>query len=186
MLLAVLAAGGCAPSSPSGGSSTAAADTTTPVAFIWSPDADCSTCHTAEANTSTDGTNGGIHLTQNGATCISCHNDEDALVSAHQGKDSSSKMPVRLKTTEVTEESCLACHGSTQALAEQTAASTVLTDKNGTVVNPHDVPQVAGHEKITCTSCHVMHTTEDLDETAMAFCVNCHHKTVFECNTCHD
>ena len=94
----------------------------------------------------------------------------------------------RLKTTDVAESTCQAeaCHGSYETLAEQTSSSTLLTDSNGTVVNPHDLPENADHETVTCGSCHDMHASDDIAETAQKACISCHHMGIYECNTCHD
>ena len=64
---------------------------------------------------------------------------------------------------------------------------TDLTDDEGTVVNPHDVPANADHEGagISCSSCHKVHTAEGAAQTAPTVCKNCHHHGVYECGTCH-
>ncbi len=56
---------------------------------------------------------------------------------------------------------------------------------NGTVVNPHALPEVEDHADITCGSCHQMHSDKPIDRTARATCNSCHHAGVFECGTCH-
>ena len=80
-------------------------------------------------------------------------------------------------------ELCFTCHGSYEALAEKTADGTVLTDKTGTVVNPHAIPANGEHnEEPACKNCHKMHGDSDPQE----YCRSCHHADVFECYTCHD
>ena len=120
-------------------------------------------------------------------TCTTCHSDVDGLASAHDGVAYGDKGAKRLKTTDVAESTCQAeaCHGSYETLAEQTSSSTLLTDSNGTVVNPHDLPENADHETVTCGSCHDMHASDDA-ETAQKACISCHHMGIYECNTCHD
>ena len=73
-----------------------------------------------------------------------------------------------------------------EALILATADCTVLTDEEGRVVNPHDLPATAEHQAIVCVDCHKGHTTKDLAETALATCTICHHENVFACYTCHE
>lgn len=72
------------------------------------------------------------------------------------------------------------------ALIAATADSTVLTDENGTTVNPHDLPAVEDHASVNCIDCHKGHTDDALEVSAMKTCVLCHHENVFECYTCHE
>ncbi len=117
-------------------------------------------------------------------TCTSCHEDTEGLAKGHK-KLNSGKEAKRLKKSEVSSDVCLTCHNQTE-LAETTKDCTILTDENGTVVNPHDIPDVEDHGDITCTSCHTVHDTEDgIAKTALTTCTNCHHADVFECGTCH-
>lgn len=95
------------------------------------------------------------------------------------------KMPKKLKKSEVSEDLCLGCHTSYEALTALTADCTLLTDENGTVVNPHALPEVADHDPITCISCHTAHGDKTLEETASSKCLSCHHENVYECGTCH-
>lgn len=202
----------------------AQAPTPTPAqaADAWSSSVDCAACHTSQAKT----VEGDTHEI---LACVGCHNDEKALADVHKDADASSKMPRRLKKTEVTEATCLGCHGdgmiaapqvkeddtattkstdakgtpspkesankapaktkevvSHEALIAATATSVALTDKNGIVVNPHDLPAVEDHSSITCVTCHKGHTDDTIDESAIKACVLCHHESVFECYTCHE
>ena len=86
------------------------------------------------------------------------------------------------------EATCLTdvCHGSYEALAEKTASSTILTDNDGTTVNPHDMPVNEDHETIDCGSCHDMHASDDIAKTAQKACQSCHHMGTYECYTCHE
>lgn len=72
------------------------------------------------------------------------------------------------------------------ALISATAACTVLTDENGTTVNPHDLPAVEDHASITCVTCHKGHSDDTIEESAVKACALCHHENVFECYTCHE
>lgn len=201
-----------------------ATQTPAQAADAWSPSADCAACHTSQAKTVEEDTHEIL-------ACVGCHNDEKALADVHKDADASSKMPRRLKKTEVTEATCLSCHGddmiaapqvkedettaadakgtdakgttnpkettnetsadaeevvSRKALIAATTTSVALTDKNGVVVNPHDLPTVEDHSSITCVTCHKGHTDDTIDESAMKACVLCHHESVFECYTCHE
>ena len=80
---------------------------------------------------------------------------------------------------------CMACH-SVEDIKAATEDSTVLTDVNGTVVNPHDLPAVEDHAGIECASCHKSHeVTESTEKSAKRTCASCHHADVYECYTCH-
>lgn len=72
------------------------------------------------------------------------------------------------------------------ALAALTADSEALVDAEGTVVNPHALPEGSSHEAITCTDCHKVHAEADPAKAALGKCRSCHHEDVFECYTCHD
>ena len=104
-----------------------------------------------------------------GETCASCHPDNAALASAHEGALPSSTMPKRLTKTKVDDTLCLACH-----------------DQEELVENPHALPETENHTAIACSDCHKMHSPETAAETAKAKCLSCHHEDVFECNTCHE
>lgn len=117
--------------------------------------------------------------------CTGCHSDEKVLSTVHDGVTADSKLPKRLRKAKIDEALCLGCHGSYEDLAEKTADCTVLTDSAGTVVNPHDLPEVADHAKIDCLDCHTAHKAQEASETALNTCTGCHHTGVFECGTCH-
>lgn len=116
--------------------------------------------------------------------CASCHSDAK-LPDLHENATADSKMPKKLKKTDVSEELCLGCHGSSEELAGLTEGCTLLTDDNGTVVNPHALPDVPDHDPIECTDCHAVHNGKTVEETAPAKCLSCHHENVYECGTCH-
>ncbi len=80
---------------------------------------------------------------------------------------------------------CTTCHNPDDVKAA-TEGSTVLTDINGTVVNPHDLPAIEDHAGITCASCHKTHeVSESTEKSAKRTCASCHHADVYECYTCH-
>ena len=171
---AVLLTVGLAACAPSGSNSTE-----------WSIDSDCTECHTAEAASSQDSSC--LAATHETNDCTDCHTETTALEEAHEEVTSEDTMPTKLtKSNEIASEVCLVCHESWEALAEETAETTTLTDSEGTTVNPHDLPDGHVDDKVTCTDCHEVHTGSDLEETATDFCTNCHHQNVYECNTCHE
>lgn len=95
------------------------------------------------------------------------------------------KLPTELSATTVSQDVCLGCHEKAR-LAEAAVGVAVLTDSNGTVVNPHDLPANDDHAKnVSCVSCHKGHDTEAVDQTAPAVCLGCHHQDVYQCGTCH-
>lgn len=166
------------------GSSGTMADTGDGTAVEWSLDADCATCHTDQQasmeNTAQPASN---HAA---VGCATCHNDEAAMAKSHDGKTADSKMPKKLKRSKIDETACASCH-SAEDLKAATADLTVLTDGNGTTVNPHDIPANSGHEgQIDCSSCHTMHGEADVQAAAQEKCASCHHKDVYECGTCHE
>lgn len=154
--------------------------------FTWTNDTDCSTCHAAEsASLSDSSTSASVHGGEVEG-CVTCHTDEAGLASAHEGSTPEAvKKATKLRKTSIDEQTCLACHESNAALAAKTADSTVLTDSQGTVVNPHALPETKDHADTNCASCHVMHRDEPASESAPAYCQACHHSNAYECNTCH-
>lgn len=176
-LLLILA--GCAGGSETGFSSEE--DNTQQTASGWDASIDCASCHMAEATSQTSESY--RHIEHSGMNCLSCHVDNDDLEKAHidAGTDVSK---AKLKKTEIDENICLSCHTKAD-LATATANNTVLTDKEGLTVNPHDLPEKEDHKKVNCISCHVMHTDKNIDEEAQASCISCHHENVYECYTCH-
>lgn len=188
VILVSVCLAGCAPqaSTESSESSGEAATTIATGDFAFSAEADCAVCHTVEGDSFSDSACAASNHAA--LTCTTCHSDVDGLASAHDGVAYGDKGAKRLKTTDVAESTCQAeaCHGSYETLAEQTSSSTLLTDSNGTVVNPHDLPENADHETVTCGSCHDMHASDDIAETAQKACISCHHMGIYECNTCHD
>lgn len=125
------------------------------------------------------------HAANMGLTCTDCHRDSPELAAAHAKLDSG-KEPRKLKKTAVESDTCLACHDQ-ESLAEQTTGSAVLSDENGTVVNPHELPGNPEHEQVSCTDCHRVHNPKKtVDTAAQQACTSCHHTGVYECGTCHE
>lgn len=125
------------------------------------------------------------------AGCTSCHEVDEWLEKAHKNYLSSSKVPKRLKYTSVSNDACLACHGSWEELAEKTSEVDTCTDVLGTTVNPHGAPEthIADDGQLNCVLCHKAHdeqTAADLDEAAAKACVTCHHNNEYvACTECH-
>lgn len=162
----------------------ASADSKTAGEFTFSEDADCAACHTTEGDSMADDAMPASN--HEALKCTTCHSDDKSLEKVHDGVAYGDKTPKRLKKTSVDTESCGTCHGSLEELAEQTSKSAALTDKNGTVVNPHALPENEDHESVDCASCHSMHKDKAVEDTAKKACKGCHHTDVYECNTCHD
>ncbi|MEG0015012.1 cytochrome c3 family protein [Gordonibacter sp.] len=187
ILMVLVALVGCAPRAAVPSERGEATGSAAPeVAFTWSADADCSPCHNAESASMADSACQAAAHEQNAITCTSCHNDAAGLTAAHEGSTTSSKMPTKLTKTKITEQMCLSCHESREALAVKTANSTVLVDSLGTVVNPHALPASDGHAGIACADCHQMHAAGTPGDLAKKTCISCHHEDVFECGTCHE
>ena len=182
LTLALALAAGCAPQVKTAdtGAEVEGADAPA-VQVAWSADGDCTVCHTKEGDSM-----GTIPCAAGGeADCVMCHTDTSALETVHADATTDSKMPKRLKQTEVAAESCESCHGTTEELAAATADSTVLTDSKGTTVNPHDLPANDRHSEIVCADCHNPHDGTP-QETGPKACATCHHAGVYECGTCHE
>lgn len=154
----------------------------------WNMDIDCAGCHTKEADKASDKkcTQGVAH---EGAklTCITCHTDEEVLTEVHANVSADDKMPKKATVETVDPKTCEGCHGDLEKVAELTADSTALKDDQGTVVNPHQIPEGERHDAnpATCTDCHNNHST-NLSKDAMKYCAQCHHRGRFECGTCHE
>ncbi|MDR0514116.1 MAG: cytochrome c3 family protein [Coriobacteriaceae bacterium] len=152
----------------------------------WTEDSNCtsSECHTAEADSATD--KACVFSLHGELACITCHMNEEGKLATQHKDYATAKPSTKLKKTAVSNEACLSCHDRLE-LASATAASSVLTDANGTVVNPHGLPATAAHEEsISCSNCHKMHKGNPAEEAAGKVCASCHHQAVYECGTCHD
>ncbi len=151
-----------------------------PSVLAWSDGLDCSSCH--EKQSLVDSPLAQIHGARLGLVCSDCHADE-AIVEVHEKADKPKKVK-RLRKTEVPEGACVVCHGEGEPFLDLVPESSYLADANGTVVNPHDVPDIEKHATITCRSCHGYHD-EGKDDAAQFVCKTCHHANVYECGTCH-
>lgn len=194
LMLAMVGVVGCSPQSadPDADSADApaASEQGEPVEaeaeFAWSADSDCATCHEDAVASFSDSACVASKHSQFADSCETCHNDEAGLQKAHEKvKADSRKKSAKLKRTEIGREVCLPCHDEA-GLAQATAESTVLTDAEGVVVNPHDVPSSESHDALNCSDCHKQHAGEGVAETAPQVCKNCHHDNVYQCGTCHD
>jgi predicted CXXCH cytochrome family protein len=158
------------------------------VAVTWDMQSECAVCHSSAEESrfeTADLASNDEHATSD---CITCHDDETGLSSAHSGATAPPEREItRLRKSKVSSETCLSCHESREELAQVTAASVVLTDKEGNVINPHDLPASEDHENnANCGSCHIMHKPAALEEDAVKVCVSCHHQEVFvACEVCH-
>lgn len=179
----------CAPQQTTGLSNTGddeSADEPAVVQMEWSLDSDCSMCHDGETASMADAACPASTHEAQGATCAMCHNDEAALTEAHVSAEADSATPSHLSSSDVSQEACLTCHNMDD-LAAVTADLDVLTDTQGTTVNPHALPDNADHAaEATCSSCHKMHESDgDPQRDARRLCNDCHHEGVYECYTCH-
>jgi hypothetical protein len=154
--------------------------------ITWSPQSDCALCHSAEELSRNDATTTAGRHSSTDVDCMSCHTDTSGLTSVHNGVLMDDKMPTRLRTTKVTTENCTVsgCHDDEAERKQVTAGLTLLTDSEGTTVNPHDVPTGEGHVTFTCSSCHRGHVASD----PKSFCITCHHEDVYGCgeSVCHE
>ena len=163
-------------------------------AVEWGMDIDCAACHTHEAATLTN--ENSLLSTHSGMSCISCHSQEDKLATAHKNMSADVSKLRRLRRTAVSEDSCIACHGDWDRLSNLTKETTLIRDIEGRTVNPHIIMTELNvnkqHNRITCTSCHQMHTDHvqnadtKLEVVANGVCSTCHHAKVYTCGTCHD
>ena len=186
-LLVAVCALGCAPASQSTADEpeTQDAASTQQGEFVWSAESDCATCHADDVASFEDSACIASLHPASKDDCSSCHDDEAGMEKAHSKVQmGDTKTKAGLKRTKVDETMCLTCHDKDE-LAQTTADYTALGDKNGTVVNPHDLPANEEHQDVVCSSCHKFHEASEPSEAAMESCTNCHHAEVFECGTCH-
>ena len=179
----------CAPSGVSDNGSTGSAkEGGTFETIEWTVSSDCGTCHVDQVE-SRQNLNC-LYAKHASMDCVQCHTDETALKSVHDNAKSTSPALQSLRKTAVDSAVCEVCHGTWEELAEKTADVSLLTDSNGTVVNPHEVVTVVNvtgqHDGTTCVDCHEVHVDEGVDVTAPRYCQSCHHMDVYECNTCHE
>lgn len=190
--LTSLALFACAPSdsgtaSTGGGNRADSSDeplASTQGSFAWNVDMECGACHKSEVASRTDVR---CQLSQEhaGLACVECHVDIKALEAAHgQVSDGATCELSSLRATSMDDSTCLSCHTSDHT-PDTTADFAGCVDRNGLVVNPHDLPETEYHATITCALCHGQHNGKLASEAAPQLCVGCHHENVYECYTCH-
>ena len=179
VVLTVLSLVGCSPRVVSSED----IQTATVPPFIWSPKMDCAFCHTSEAASFNEEMAASFHSDQD---CVACHDDPDVIAEAHAEISMNDTLPTKLSLAAIIpDDLCESCH-SLEDLSQATVSSTILTDENGTTVNPHNLPEAHQGQKVSCNDCHVMHKTYDITSSAPNTCITCHHENVYECGTCHE
>lgn len=133
-----------------------------------------------------------ISISHKDISCIDCHDDTVDLKTAHSSVslDDQPASVSELKLVKVSDGTCLECHVSWNDLASKTTSFTLLSDVNGTIVNPHAILTnyngEGNHDGIGCANCHKMHSSERYVDSAQKKCQSCHHDGVYECYTCHE
>lgn len=151
--------------------------------LAWAKDAQCASCHDATAESfENKACLASTHAALD-ENCVTCHAD-DELIEIHADAKPNAKLPTKLKKSEVPAAACSTCH-QPDALIKATSSSKVLEDADGTVVNPHDLPDIKDHEDLSCDSCHKMHKSSSPKNVANELCISCHHEDIYECYTCH-
>lgn len=181
---------GCSKDMPAASNSNSTGDESVGSGSVisWTPDMDCSECHTKAEESKSEASFMIAHVD---TSCTDCHTDADTLANTvHAGLTTSDVYDgIELVKTKVSDETCIDCHGDYTALAEKTKDVDILTDTQKTIVNPHTVTTTVNinkqHDSIGCSDCHKAHTTNPLETTAQMLCISCHHMNVYECNTCH-
>jgi len=151
--------------------------------FVWSEGSDCGACHMQETASQGDASNAfaAAHAV---VGCLECH-DAALLAEPHEGAVPEKAAKAVMLDHALMEERCSSCHDGAE-LIEATAECVVLTDEEGTVVNPHALPASESHDTVSCSNCHRMHQGSTAEENAFSHCLSCHHEEVFTCHTCHD
>lgn len=121
--------------------------------FVWSSDARCADCHTAEVKSMSDTTLLASKHAAAGNSCLDCH-DASELETKHNNIDAKIPLPVKKYPNTL----CYKCHGS--------YADIIKLAKGKTRLNPHD----SHYGEIDCFICHKVHTAKSPDE----FCISCH------------
>lgn len=177
---------GCAPhgaDSDRDNSGATSSDNEPIAAVAWSPDSDCASCHIAEQAAQV------ACLSDDEASCGTCHTSEGELAAVHEKAGDVSSMPKRLKSTSIDDEVCLSCHYETvENLIENTPSISPLVDDNGNEANPHAALAAEHHADadLHCSSCHNPHSEKEPLQQAQKACLSCHHANVYECYTCHE
>lgn len=156
--------------------------------FVWSAEADCSMCHADKAASMDDAA---LLASKHSANeCVICH-ESGALSESHAGVTSvpSEEQVSQIKKNTrslASQELCLSCHDSLEALAAKTAKSAELKDKHENIVNPHAIPANAEHDGNKVGECYNCHKIHKASPAVNSNCTTCHHDGVFECGTCHE
>ena len=112
-------------------------------------------CHQADTDSFDDASCPASQHADMKDQCMSCHDDPNMERAHSKVEIGDTKKKATLKRTAVTRESCTtSCHDQAE-LTEKGAAATVLTDKNGLTVNPHELPAHEEHERIVPQAAHL-------------------------------
>lgn len=150
---------------------------------IWSPDMECTVCHTMAPYVDSLENPNLLAYThaQQGLKCQDCHTDAAALQQAHE-----KAVPGEpVKPLRVSMDTCLGCHAANQHTSwDQVIARTQDYVIDGKNINPHAPhPESAGVAQTKCSECHMMHQESPL----LNGCYTCHHMgTVESCGACHE
>jgi cytoskeletal protein RodZ len=140
--------------------------------FVWSPSADCASCHPDVAAALKDTALSGAKHAAVGIKCLDCHNTA-ALQDAHKDVIGAAPVPKFIYTSAL----CFKCHVSYSSLINLTKDSNVFKTPDGKTINPHDTHK----GQVECYECHKMMTQFN----PITYCYACHHAQVLECGTCH-
>jgi len=145
-------------------------------------DMNCAACHDKQVKSMTNpDMHASVHAKKGIGQCTTCH-DTAALKESHKKvKPGETKF---VKARRYPQDFCLKCHGTYMDIIKRTSGRKALTDSKGKMVNPHDLPKVPQHGKLTeCSVCHKEHK-EKTD--IVRYCQGCHHTGEFlACNKCH-
>ncbi len=151
-------------------------------AWEWSADGDCSPCHANAAEATAASRCEAFSSVDR--PCQPCHGDASALRAAHELPFARSESS-GLRRTDMDDSACSGCHDAA-LLAAATFSQELLSDADGTLANPHALPETEGHASIGCADCHNPHSAVPIGESSKELCLSCHHQNVYECYTCHE
>lgn len=122
--------------------------------------ADCTSCHTAEAASFDEDSDGlAAEHASLAKDCTDCHDTANrGFVIVHKKTDGKA-LPTELKRTKASAQACPTCHDADDLVEATSGADVALVDEKGTAVNPHDLPANESHDALTCFDCHVFHGT---------------------------
>lgn len=145
-------------------------------------DMNCSTCHDKQVKSMTNpAMHASAHEKKGIGQCTTCHSPASLKESHANVKPGETKF---VKARRYPQDFCLKCHGTYAQITKRTEGRKSLMDTKGKIVNPHDLPKVAQHGKLTeCSVCHKEHK-EKTD--IVRYCQGCHHTGEFlACSKCH-